>query len=215
MARDPEEAGAQNSFRRVPSPPTRYASQMILTTRSITLAVAVSLFAGACANGSSTAASGPTVPVSPSSSSSPTDSPSASPSPPASATPVLPDGRSFVFVKKVSTGGGGSVRFDLAYFLTGQAASDAAKAHGDEYPPPNDYYIVNDNPLLRTLSVAPDVIVHAYDWNNCCDSYSTISFADWAAHVKSPSLQWHGADSPWWIVVHGGVIVKIEEQFLP
>ena len=128
---------------------------------------------------------------------------------------MLADGRSFIFVKKVSTGGGGSVRFDLAYFLRGQAASDAAKAHGDPFPPPNDYYIVNDNPRLRTLAVSPDVVVHAYDWKHCCDAYTTISFADWASHVKSPSLQWHGTDSPWWIVVKGGVIVKIEEQFLP
>jgi hypothetical protein len=128
---------------------------------------------------------------------------------------VLPDGRSFVFVKTVSTAGGGSVRFDLAYFLTGQDAIDAAKAHGDESPPPNDYYIVNDNPKLRRLAVSPDVVVHAYDWKHCCDTYSTISFADWVAHVQTPSLRWHGTDSPWWIVVKGGVIVKIEEQFLP
>lgn len=186
---------------------------MIRPARSITLVVALAIFAGACAKGSSTASSGSPLPPTPAPSSS--SSSSFSPSPSASASPALADGRSFVFVKKVSTGGGGSVRFDLAYFLTGQAASDAAKAHGDEYPPPNDYYIVNDNPKLRTLAVSPDVVVHAYDWNHCCDTYTSISFADWAAHVKSPSLQWHGTNSPWWIVVKGGIIVKIEEQFLP
>jgi hypothetical protein len=177
------------------------------------MVLALTVVGAACAKASSTAASDSPAPSSPTASTS--SSTISSPSPSASASPVLADGRSFIFVKKVSTGGGGSVRFDLAYFLTGKAASDAAKAHGDEYPPPNDYYIVNDNPRLRTLAVSSDVVVHAYDWNHCCDAYSTISFSDWAAHVKSPSLQWHGTNSPWWIVVKGGVVVKIEEQFLP
>ena len=47
--------------------------------------------------------------------------------------------------------------------LTGQAAVDAAHAAGDipadqDYVE-NDYYIVNDNPALRSLAVVPDAQV--------------------------------------------------------
>lgn len=44
--------------------------------------------------------------------------------------------------------------FDKAELLTGQAAIDAATAHGDTAD--NDYYIVNDNQTLRRLAVVPD-----------------------------------------------------------
>jgi hypothetical protein len=55
--------------------------------------------------------------------------------------------------------------FDLAYFLTGDAANQAAAEHGDETPVPNDYYIVNDNPLLRTTPISPSVEIDAIDWS--------------------------------------------------
>jgi hypothetical protein len=62
-----------------------------------------------------------------------------------------------------------TLTFDLAEFLTGEAAAQAAAEHGDESPPPNDYYIVNDNPKLRTMPIAPDATIQAIDWTNCCE----------------------------------------------
>jgi hypothetical protein len=47
--------------------------------------------------------------------------------------------------------------FDRATLLTGAAASSAAKAHGKTVE--DDYFIVNDNPLIRTLPVSPSVVV--------------------------------------------------------
>ena len=52
--------------------------------------------------------------------------------------------------------------FDLAYFLTGDAANQAAAEHGDETPVPNDYYIVNDNPSLRTHARLPTVSIRGH-----------------------------------------------------
>jgi hypothetical protein len=65
---------------------------------------------------------------------------------------VLADGRHPVHLKKVNSGGR-TVTFDLIQFFQGeQAAIEAAKDH-QESPPPNDLYIRNVNPRLRTLPV--------------------------------------------------------------
>ena len=194
------------------------------------VSVAFVLLAAACSKGSNTSAQGSppsssssATPVtespSPTETSPPSPTPTESPSPSASpsASPVLEDGRHFVFIKSmdVSTDPATMV-FDLGYFLTGDAANEAAAAHGDETPVPNDYYIVNDNPLLRTLPIAPDVDVQVIDWMNCCElvNGTFTSFAD-AVAKNHPKGSYHGRLSPYWITVEGGVIVKIEEQYLP
>ena len=55
------------------------------------------------------------------------------------------------------------VAFDKVEFLTGDAAVQAAIAHGDAEPGAtsidDDYYIVNDNTSLRLLPVIPDGVV--------------------------------------------------------
>ena len=38
-------------------------------------------------------------------------------------------------------------------------------------PVPNDHFVVNDNPMLRTLSLAPDARLRLLDWNHCCDTF--------------------------------------------
>jgi hypothetical protein len=144
----------------------------------------------------------------------PTESPpptqSSSPSP-----PVLPDGRHFIFVKKLhGTPPTAALTFDLAEFLTGEAAAQAAAEHGDESPPPNDYFIVNDNPKLRTMPLAPDVRIQAIDWSNCCELID-VPYTDWAASLLHPTDALLGTRVPYWITVAGGEIVTIEEQYLP
>jgi hypothetical protein len=51
------------------------------------------------------------------------------------------------------------VTFDLIQYLTGDAATRAAAEDGEESPPPNDYYIRNVNPRLRTLPVRADASI--------------------------------------------------------
>jgi hypothetical protein len=141
-----------------------------------------------------------------------TPSPTQSPSPPP---PALPDGRHFVYVKKLhGTPPEAALTFDLAEFLTGEAAAQAAAEHGDESPPPNDYYIVNDNPKLRTMPVAPDVTIQAIDWTNCCEP-TDVPYTDWAASLLHPTDALLGTQVPYWITVTDGMIVSIEEQYLP
>ena len=106
--------------------------------------------------------------------------------------------------------------FDLAYFLTGDEANQAAAEHGDETPVPNDYYIVNDNPRLRTLALAPDVEILFIDWSRCCEPVpgELGPFArSFEKHAGDSPYQ--GDTVPYWLTMEDGVVVKIEQQYLP
>lgn len=177
------------------------------------------LLANAGRDGGDSATASPSRPAgSPSASAS--DSPSPSPTPEPStgptASPVLDDGRHFVFVKELPGAPPDRMTFDLAEFLTGDAAAEAATEHGDESPPPNDYYIVNDNPRLRTLAIAPDAELRILDWADCCSSFVVGDLgllADALAHGDPTGT--YRPSSPFWITVSGGAIATIEEQYLP
>jgi hypothetical protein len=185
--------------------------------------------AGACADDPETSAVGPTAtgatgptatgspPTSPSTTVSATPSPSPSPAP---EEPELEDGRHFGFIESVDVDGL-ALEFDLAYFLTGEEANAAAEEHGDEVPVPNDYYIVNDNPKLRTLGVAPNLEIVLYDWDRCCDETIEGSLEGLAEAINGgepvtvDGHLYQGPLSPYWLTVEGGAVTRIEEQYLP
>jgi hypothetical protein len=145
-------------------------------------------------------------------------SPAASAS--ASAAPVLPDGRSPVYLTAIDTTKR-TLTFDLIEFLTGDAAKKAwqkANPGSGQDGPDNDYFIVNDNPKLRTLPVADPVQLLVLDLSAGGVATKPIAFADAPAYFASvkpdPSvhrLTW----TPFWITVKNGQITKMEEQFLP
>lgn len=194
------------------------------------VAVSLALAAAACAktDGSSaegttsppaaeTSAPTPSSPPSTTAPSSPAESPTLPETPSPSASPALEDGRHFGYIRSIDVGSQTLV-FDLAYFLTGEEANQAAADHGDETPVPNDYYIVNDNPLLRTLAVAPDVKVLVIDWGNCCELvHGEIQpFVDaFATKHHAWDSMYQGSESQYWLTVKGGVVAEIEEQYLP
>ena len=150
--------------------------------------------------------------ASPTTSMTPSSSPTSS-TPTVSPTPGLPDGRYFVYPKKVS--GASVLTFDVAQFLTGKAAADAATAHGDESPPPNDYYIVNDVKKLSTYPVSSAVVVRYIPTANCCN-LKPGNFSAWSEAVNGTAMtDYPGKNAPWWITIKGGSIVKIQQQFLP
>jgi hypothetical protein len=144
-----------------------------------------------------------------------------SPSP----TPTLPDGvetledgRHFGYVKSVDLTAGRLV-FDLAEFLTGEAADLAAVEDGviqEGEHVDNDYYIRNQNSRLRTLAFASVVDLKIVDWAGCCDTKDG-DLAKWAASFEEPdpSGTYRGTTSPWWLTFDGGRITLIEEQYLP
>ena len=136
---------------------------------------------------------------------------SASPASSSSPEPVLVDGRHFVFARSAKASPA-SMRFDLAEFLTDEAAQDAAEERGDEAV--NGYYIVNDNPRLRSLPVAADVRVRYIPVSACCDLVPG-TWEQFAEAVNASAQSDLDASAPWWITVRDEQIVQIEQQYLP
>jgi hypothetical protein len=144
---------------------------------------------------------------------SPTESPTASASDSPSADPnILENGRHFVFMNGAKTGATRRLTFDLAEWYQDQAAIDVAAQHGDDAP--NGYYIVNDNPRLRTMPVSDNVVVRYIPNDACCD-LQVGDFDAFAEAVNGTEQTDYLAQAPWWITVSGGEIVKIEQQYLP
>ncbi|MGH1505335.1 MAG: hypothetical protein ACRBI6_17425 [Acidimicrobiales bacterium] len=124
----------------------------------------------------------------------------------------LPDGRWFGFVSSTA---GGSIDFDLACWYTGAGAVAAAAETGDESPPPNDYFVTNTNDAVRSVPVDPAVNVTYYEeflTSGSIDNPDVGSFDDWLAYRDTlPTAAHFGV----WIDVVGGVVVLIEEQWVP
>jgi hypothetical protein len=130
---------------------------------------------------------------------------------------ALEDGRHFGFIQSVDARGPAMV-FDLAEFLTGDSANQAALEDGVIQPGenvPDDYYIRNRNPRLRDLALVPDVQVILVNWPACCDTTVNGVLADFAASFTTPNDVYHGSHSPYWLTVEGGFVTRIEEQYLP
>jgi len=133
---------------------------------------------------------------------------------------ALEDGRHFGYVRSVNTNAG-TIEFDLAYFLSGKEADQAyQEATGDTGHVPNDHFVVNDNPMLRTLALAPDLQLKLLDWNHCCETFfdgDLSLFAQAIAEqgdVTDRDLIYRG-QSQWWVTVKDGVVTQIEEQYSP
>jgi hypothetical protein len=137
-----------------------------------------------------------------------------------SAGPVLPDGRSPVYLTTVDIAHR-SITFDLIEFLTGDAAKQAwkkANPGSTEDGPDNDYFIVNDNPKLRTMPVAATVTVSVLQNDGGSPDPMPITlaaFPGYLAKVKPDASEHKLSYNPFWLTVQNGQIIKIEEQFIP
>lgn len=136
---------------------------------------------------------------------------------PSSPTKTRPT-RQYAFVSKIGKSGSAyTLVADYAEFLTGKAAATAATAHGDESPPPNDYYVVNDNPLLRTLPVDSGAKVKLYDkadGTNAADGY-TVSVATWSSLMAPSSSADTLKHAGYWLTLSGGKVTAVQEQWVP
>jgi hypothetical protein len=130
-----------------------------------------------------------------------------------------PDDTSFVQLTDLEGGEDGPaiVAYDLASFLTGQEADDAAAERGLETPVPNGYFIVNDNAKLRKAPLADDFSVKYIPEGSAQTTPVKAHQAQFLGWL-SGSVQ---TDFPpkdtswWWITMHDDEIVLIKQQYLP
>lgn len=128
------------------------------------------------------------------------------------------DGRHFCFVTDVvDETGTPMIIVDYADLLTGSEAAAAAAAAGAESPPPNDYWISNVNPKLRTFPVRSGIIVRLTSTSEGTnpDGY-TVTLGQWQDFFTgmSPGME-VVRDVPYWIIIENGEVTSIEEQYLP
>jgi hypothetical protein len=128
------------------------------------------------------------------------------------------DGRFFCYMESAKwEGSQPELTVDYAQMLTGAEAAAAATAAGDESPPPNDYYIVNQNPKLRTFPADGSMTVRMTSSAEGTrpEGYD-MPFAQWYDAFSGMSGSFPAIrDVPYWITVENGIIVGIEEQYLP
>ena len=117
----------------------------------------------------------------------------------------LPEGEWYGVVVSASPSG---IEFDLACWFTGEAAVTAAAEDGSE-PPPNDYYVRNDNPQIRSLPVSSEIEVVWYP-NGDPASEVAVPFTDWVDGATSRGL-FFGV----WLDVIDGEVLHIREQWVP
>jgi hypothetical protein len=119
---------------------------------------------------------------------------------------VLANGRHPVLLKTVDAGQR-KVTFDLIQFFQGDAATtEAAKDH-QESPPPNDHYLRNVNPRLRTLRVRSDAVVTV---NGLVGTQQPVpvTLAKLATLTRTYS-------PVFWVTVRNDQVVRIGEQWMP
>jgi len=132
--------------------------------------------------------------------------------PPTSSTEQQP-----AMVTSTRTAGGTQyLTLDYIQFLTGDEAANAAAERGDESPPPNDFYIVNDNPRLREFPIQPGITVRvvAEDGGTVNPEGYDLSLDDWLAQITGPEADAYLA-SFYWVTITDGTITAIEQQYLP
>jgi hypothetical protein len=107
---------------------------------------------------------------------------------------------------------------DYVQFLTGQAAEKAAKKQGDTVE--NDYYVVNENSLKRTISVAAGVtiVLHPGDGPQFKRVFTLAQFEDLMDNTSATyggrTYMWSN-DTIYYINVKNNKITRIENQWVP
>jgi hypothetical protein len=93
--------------------------------------------------------------------------------------------------------------------LGGQEAEEAAAARGTEVS--NDHFLVDDNPMLRTYRIAPDVEVWGSLALGVALEGERVSLTELRAHVED--TEWPGV--LFHLDVEGDLVVGIEEEYRP
>ena len=127
---------------------------------------------------------------------------------------ALADGRHPARITAVDPEGQ-QVTIDVVQFFFGDAATEAARADGStDLPPPNDHWIRNANPRLRTLPVAAaaPVTVNILSSDETGDSQtnSSISLSKLGSYEDVRI-----SHSLFWVTTRDGTVTGIAEQWMP
>lgn len=123
----------------------------------------------------------------------------------------LPDGVHVAHVVRVNPAAS-SATVDVVQFLTGAAAARAAGEDNAEVPPPNDYYIRNTNPQLRTLPVASDAPITINVHGAPESGSSTKDIPKTLAELAGvDGLE----DGVFRLTLQDGRLIRIAEMYLP
>ena len=111
-----------------------------------------------------------------------------------------------------------SMTFDYVQFLTGPDAVKAATAHGTTAD--NDFFVVNDNPKLRTFPVASGVVIRLHPANG--PQYSRVfTLSEFESLINTGPHTYGGMEYHWfseqtyYINIKSGKVTRIENQWTP
>jgi hypothetical protein len=111
-----------------------------------------------------------------------------------------------------------TVAFDVIQFLGGESARKAYERDnpGDSGGPPNDYYIVNDNPAVREAAVSQSVRVVVVNLDSSSGQRAG-EFDALPAHLarSKPSEGNQLSSFPYWLTVADGTVTEICQQYVP
>lgn len=118
----------------------------------------------------------------------------------------LPDGEWYGGVRAFDER---TISFDLACLFTGEAAIAAAAEDGEESPPPNDYYVRNENDQVRVLVVDGDTPVTWYTSGDPNDEATGV-FSEWIEFLATQE-SYLGI----WVTIESGAVTEIAEWWVP
>jgi hypothetical protein len=125
--------------------------------------------------------------------------------------------RQLTYIKGVSGSASKGYMLKLDYLsdLSGTKAGEAyAKAHGDEWPPPNDYYFVNQSTKIRTLAASPTIKITMTSPDGSTKLKASV--AQLRTHLSaSGDTTYSGAPFYWVTIVGGSTVTKIVQQWVP
>jgi len=128
----------------------------------------------------------------------------------------------FGYIRSVSTAGpAATLAFDEAEWLTGKEAQKAAEEDGavpPGEPVPNDYYIRNPDKTTQTIPIANDAKITAKRCSLCRNGKPgelggfLASFSKGRQTYADP---YRGKYSLYWLTIEDGLVVAIDEQYVP
>ncbi len=133
--------------------------------------------------------------------------------------------RQIGYVKKVYTKNGKNyLSVDYIQWLTGAEAEKAMREDGQcpktgECIVYDDYYIRNQNPLIRTFPVAPDAEILAHDFSKTTygdgNWNESWTFSRFSQYFNSKDGNFYWSAVPFHVEIGNNEIIKITEQYIP